>query len=125
MFEIWDRKIFLKGKQIGEIPDSAFRSDDSWQAEFFSEYVVYKDFKFYDPFATERKHNLASISEKRLKKYRNKLDNSLNTLIHDYVEVYKLSPDANSWTNFTEKYYGWGLTDYTDVTLKEMLIKKH
>lgn len=124
MFEIWGEMIFLKGKQIGKIPDSAFRSDDSWQAEFFSEYVVYKDFKFYDPFATERKHNLASISEKKLKKYRNKLDNSLNTLIHDYVEVYELSPYASSGDKFTTKYHGWRLTDYTDITLKRDVNKK-
>lgn len=124
MFEIWGKMIFFKGKQIGEIPDSAFRSDDSCQAEFFSEYVVYKDFKFYDPFETERKHNLASISEKKLKKYRNKLDNSLNTLIHDYVEVYELSPYVSSRDEFTLKYYGWRLTHYTDITLKRDVNKK-
>ena len=32
MFEIWGEMIFFKGKQIGKIPDSAFRSDDSRHA---------------------------------------------------------------------------------------------
>ena len=52
------------------------------------------------------------------------MDNSLNTLIHDYVEVYELSPYASSGDKFTAKYHGWRLTDYTDITLKRDVNKK-
>lgn len=105
MFEIWNNLIFLNGKQVGETPKDISNED----------YSFYKDFKFYDPFMHKKKHNLASISQKSLNRYRTKLDKGLNVLIHDYVEVYHLDSDSLD---------GWDLREYRKFDFQRDIKKK-